>query len=101
MVVYAEFAVVARKAPAELASQIRALPSSRDFQRPYREAFEQIAAFFPLNTDDEQMTVHAKALLVKFLGMAAMNTDCLRRAMAGGPNNEVLSDCMADKPDDR
>ena len=46
---YAEMAVVARVAPAKLAEEINALPSSRDMQPPYREAFETIAAWLPLD----------------------------------------------------
>ena len=98
---YAEMAVVAREAPAKLADEIAALPSSRDMQPPYREAFETIAAWLPFDAGDDEPTVRAKEFLVLQLGCAAMNTDCLRRGLAGQPTEKLLFECMADTPDDR
>ncbi|SEC20805.1 hypothetical protein SAMN05519104_0952 [Rhizobiales bacterium GAS188] len=98
---YAELAVVARTAPAELAREINALPTSREMQPPYREAFETIASWLPLDAGDDEATLNAKGLLVRFLGYAAMNTDCLRRGLADAPSDALLFDCMADTPDDR
>ena len=98
---YVELVAVARIAPAKLAAEIDALPSSRNFQAGYREAFEVLARWLPLHEADDHVTLRAKELLVKFLGMAAMETDCLRRGLADAPSHEVLLDCMTDAPDDR
>ena len=98
---YAEMAVVARAAPAKLADEITALPTSRNMQPPYREAFETIAASLPLDAGDDELTVRAKEFLVLQLGCAAMNTDCLRRGLAGQPTEQLLFECMTDTPDDR
>jgi hypothetical protein len=99
--IYAETSYVAATSPAMLQEQIRDLPSGRLDQPPYREVFEAMNRFLPVDPGEPIARLRAQDVLVALLASAAMNSECLLR-MAVGPGTESsLLACMADSPSSR
>jgi hypothetical protein len=95
---YAESSYIAQNNPELLPEQIRSLPSGRLNQPPYREVFEAMNHFLPVDPGKPSAVLMAQDVLVTLLALAAMNSECLLQ-MAAGPGTESnLLACIVDSP---
>jgi hypothetical protein len=98
---YSEMTYLAGYSPDLLREQVRKLPSGRLDEPPYREVFEAMDYFMPVEPGGSKELLSAQAILVTVLTAASMNSDCLLR-MASGPGTESgLLACMDDSPSSR
>jgi hypothetical protein len=99
--VYAEMTFVARNHPDRLDEQIRHLPSSRLGQPPYREVFDAVRRWVPVDISIGEERLTAQDTFVGFMALAAMNGDALLKLAGRGLHESSLVACMTETPRDR
>ncbi|TPI78484.1 hypothetical protein [Mesorhizobium sp. B2-8-9] len=98
---YAEFAALADDAPDQFEVFIADLPSARLGQPPYREIFDRINSWLPLQLDGGKESNNARKWLVVLIAFAAMNSDCIRRACEHTASESAFMAAISDTPNDR